>query len=453
MADVLEENPDLQEDWFVKCYVNGMKETIKAQLRPLRPTSLTSAYWQAKEMEQCLPVRKSYTPHFQKFSNPNNFKQTNVLPVVNKIPKALNAAQKPRVKGQCWRCGDLNWVPGHKCRQIPVLNFLAQALDQEQMQQEKQQLQMLQTQDTEEQGEGVEEQNNSQLMSISLQALGQEHNTNTPTVRVSIKGKQAIALIDSGSSTLFMDLNFAIKTSCVLQAAPEREVKVAGGGRLLSKAVAEAVFTTAKYKFHHTFRVLNLPDHELTLGCDWLEHHSPFTMDFQASTLTIHKEGREQVTLPISNSGTTVTEIPAEQLQKLLEQGSVAYMLQLDTCSANPDETKQLLPELDKILEKFTDVFAPPTELPPHRQCDHTIPLKENALPPTARPYRVPHKQKDEMESQIKELLTNKIIRTSQSPYASPAILVRKKDGSWRLCVDYRKLNALTVIFFSYSSN
>jgi hypothetical protein len=49
------------------------------------------------------------------------------------------------------------------------------------------------------------------------------------------------------------------------------------------------------------------------------------------------------------------------------------------------------------------------------------------------------------MEQQIKELLANGIIQLSQSPYSSPAILVRKKDGSWRLCVDYQKLNSMTI--------
>jgi hypothetical protein len=132
-------------------------------------------------------------------------------------------------------------------------------------------------------------------------------------------------------------------------------------------------------------------------------------------------------------------------MQKLLQQGTVGYVLQLNVLLDNPQETKQIIPELEQILQQYSEVFAEPTALPPHRQCDHQIPLKDGAVPPTTRPYRVPHKQKDEMEAQIKELLANKVIRTSQSPYASPAILVRKKDGSWRLCVDYRKLNALTI--------
>jgi hypothetical protein len=52
MATVTEENPELSEGWFVRCFVNGLHDNIKYQLRPLRPSSLTEAFWLAKDMEQ-----------------------------------------------------------------------------------------------------------------------------------------------------------------------------------------------------------------------------------------------------------------------------------------------------------------------------------------------------------------------------------------------------------------
>lgn len=122
MADVQEENPDL---WFIPCYVNGFKDSIKAQLRPLRPTALTDAYWQAKEMEEGKPIRKSYLPLFQKFSNTNSYKPPQTgAPTVNKTSEQPNNGPKQRKQGVCWRCGD-SWIPGHRCKTIPILNSIA----------------------------------------------------------------------------------------------------------------------------------------------------------------------------------------------------------------------------------------------------------------------------------------------------------------------------------------
>lgn len=61
------------------------------------------------------------------------------------------------------------------------------------------------------------------------------------------------------------------------------------------------------------------------------------------------------------------------------------------------------------------------------------------------RPYRYTPTQKFEIESQLAEMLKSGIIKQSTSPYASPVLLVKKKDGTWRFCIDYRHLNAITV--------
>jgi hypothetical protein len=71
--------------------------------------------------------------------------------------------------------------------------------------------------------------------------------------------------------------------------------------------------------------------------------------------------------------------------------------------------------------------------------------LKEGTSPISVRPYRYPYYQKSEIEKLIKELLVMGTIRPSQSPFSSPVLLVRKADGSWRMCVDYRALNKETV--------
>jgi hypothetical protein len=81
------------------------------------------------------------------------------------------------------------------------------------------------------------------------------------------------------------------------------------------------------------------------------------------------------------------------------------------------------------IVTGIWGYFSTNTVLPPHKACDHEIPLKEDDKPPNIRPYRVPQKQKDEVENLINTMLADNIIRPSTSLYSSPAIVVRKKMG------------------------
>jgi hypothetical protein len=75
----------------------------------------------------------------------------------------------------------------------------------------------------------------------------------------------------------------------------------------------------------------------------------------------------------------------------------------------------------------------------------HHIKLFSGQGPINVRPYKYPHHHKEEIERQVTELLSVGVIRPSMSDYSSPVILVKKKDKSWRMCVDYRALNKATI--------
>ncbi|XP_052726148.1 uncharacterized protein LOC108322100 [Vigna angularis] len=98
------------------------------------------------------------------------------------------------------------------------------------------------------------------------------------------------------------------------------------------------------------------------------------------------------------------------------------------------------------IVNDFSDVF--PEEvlgLPPQREVEFSFDLLPGAGPVSIASYRMALAELAELKKQIEELLEKQFIRPSVSPWGAPILLVKKKDGSSRLCVDYRQLNKLTI--------
>ncbi|KAD2805542.1 hypothetical protein E3N88_38919 [Mikania micrantha] len=97
------------------------------------------------------------------------------------------------------------------------------------------------------------------------------------------------------------------------------------------------------------------------------------------------------------------------------------------------------------VLNTFPLVFQEPVGLPPQCFHDHDIPLLPGSKPISSRPYRQPYLQKTEIERQVRELLKDGLILPSHSPFSSPVLFVKKLDGSWQFCVDYRVLNDIKI--------
>jgi len=96
------------------------------------------------------------------------------------------------------------------------------------------------------------------------------------------------------------------------------------------------------------------------------------------------------------------------------------------------------------VVRDFPEVF--PEDLPgppPPRPVDFRIDLIPGATPVAKSPYRLAPSEMQELSSQLQELLEKGFIRPSTSPWGAPVLFVKKKDGSFRMCIDYRELNKL----------
>lgn len=245
-----------------------------------------------------------------------------------------------------------------------------------------------------------------------------------------IQGLEVLILVDLGSSHSFVSSNFAAQMTGITDMHKPVIVQVADGGQLAcSQQLLAAQWSVQQCNFATDFRVLNISAYDLILGVDWLGAHSPMKVHW----------GQNWIVIPYKGS-----QVLLHGLASSLPTRSVVEVAAVN--SQSPKFTELGLPEIFiQLLSKFESVFMEPTGLPPSRDCDDTIPLVASAVPFQIHPYRYPPAIKDEVERQNGVMLKSGIIQHNSSPFSSSALLVMNKDNSWRFCVDFRHLNAITI--------
>ena len=98
-------------------------------------------------------------------------------------------------------------------------------------------------------------------------------------------------------------------------------------------------------------------------------------------------------------------------------------------------------------MQNYQDIFPDklPYGPPPKRLVDHEIDTVLGETPPHKSPYRLSSSEMEELRRQVELLLEQGWIRPSSSPYGAPVLFIPKKNGKWRMCVDYRALNKITI--------
>ncbi|GJQ90219.1 reverse mRNAase [Tanacetum coccineum] len=101
--------------------------------------------------------------------------------------------------------------------------------------------------------------------------------------------------------------------------------------------------------------------------------------------------------------------------------------------------------QFENIIAEYHALFDDVGEMPPNRIIEHDIQLVADSTLPNIGMYQNSVLENNEIKRQVEELLESGVIRPSSSPCGSPIVLVPKKDGGWRMCVDYRALNKITI--------
>ena len=141
------------------------------------------------------------------------------------------------------------------------------------------------------------------------------------------------------------------------------------------------------------------------------------------------------------------TTVTSHRMEAVLREGDIEWETEcLVTFRKPPDKATQHPTDIEALLQKHKVVFGDlPAGRPPNRGFENIIELEEGTQEVITTPYRNPKRYKNEIESIIKELIKLGYIKPSSSPFASSVVLVKKKDGTLRMCIDYRALNKKTI--------
>ena len=186
--------------------------------------------------------------------------------------------------------------------------------------------------------------------------------------------------------------------------------------------------------------VLDTLDFDVILGMNWLSpcHAS---VDCYHKLVRFDFPGEPSFSIQGDRSNAPTNLISVISARRLLRQGCIGYLAVVKDSQAKIGDVTQV-----SVVKEFVDVF--PEELPglpPEREVEFCIDLIPDTRPISIPPYRMAPAELKELKDQLEDLLDKGFIRPSVSPWGAPVLFVKKKDGSLRLCIDYRQLNKVTV--------
>ncbi|PWA76257.1 reverse transcriptase domain-containing protein [Artemisia annua] len=225
------------------------------------------------------------------------------------------------------------------------------------------------------------------------------------------------------------------------------DVELANGNiERITTIIRGCTLNFLNYPFNIDLLPVTLGSFDVIIGMDWLSK-------YRANVICDKKivrvpYGKEIFNIQGDRSGSRslskLTVISCTRLPKLIDKGCYLFLAQISE-KGEKEKKGKCIGDVP-IVHDFPDVF--PGDLPgipPTRKVEFQIDLIPGAAPVARAPYRVSPTEPEEFSKQLAELSEKGFIRPSSSPWGAPVLFVKKKDGSFRMCIDYRELNKLTV--------
>ena len=189
--------------------------------------------------------------------------------------------------------------------------------------------------------------------------------------------------------------------------------------------------------------MVRMDDFDVVLRMDFLLEHKVISKSL-AKYLVITDHNPIVIPASIKQPG-NLRMISAIQLKRGLAREEPTFMAIPLMEEVTTEET--IPSEIKDILNSYADIMPEslPQTLPPHRGIDHDIELLPEVKPPAKNAYWMAPPELAVLRKQLDELLAAGFIRPAKAPYGAPVLFQKKKDGTLRLCIDYRTLNKVTV--------
>jgi len=186
--------------------------------------------------------------------------------------------------------------------------------------------------------------------------------------------------------------------------------------------------------------LLDVYDFDVILGMDWLSKHKA-QVDCFTKTVTIQGIGDKSVVFKGERKVIPSCVISVLVARKLLRKGCSAWLAHVRELEKGTIDLASI-----PVVREFQDVFLEELPgLPPVREIEVSIETIPGVSPIAQSPYRMAPMELAELKVQLQELLDKGFIRPSNSPWGAPVLFVKRKDGTLRLCIDYRQLNKVTM--------
>ncbi|TLX69919.1 hypothetical protein E9993_22690, partial [Labilibacter sediminis] len=259
-----------------------------------------------------------------------------------------------------------------------------------------------------------------------------------------VNSHPAHVLFDSGASDSFVSLRFASYLKHALHAiAKPFYVDTAGSVTLyVDKIYRDCVIEIDSHEFLVDLIPIDLPNFDVIIGMDWMAKHHADIMCYEKMVRIPVEDDDEPVYVYGERRLENKRVISFLKAQKFMSRGCSSFLAYVVYTATEVKKTVKDVP----IVKDYPDVFPDDLPgLPPDRQVEFRIDLVPGAAPIARTPYRLAPAEMKEMMGQLQELLDKGFIRPSTSPWGAPVLFVKKKDGSMRMCIDYRELNKVTI--------